>query len=296
MTIGHIACIYFDGKREYAKKRLQKLKAAGLVSERKRPQNEPSLLMLSTTGFELLRGEGQLSGYPALSVRAFEARRDVSDFTLRHELEVMDVKAAFYGALAESPRFSIAEFSTWPRLFEFETSGTGGSQLTKPDALIRIVETKPGGACSIHRFFLELDRSQEPQETLVTKARSYMEYYRSGAFAERQGASRSSFKEYPFRVLMVFKTPERRNNTALRLLQLTPPILTHACLATLGEVKNSVMEAIWICPLHYHEATKETTFAPDAKQEVQYRRNADREAFIEERIQRIHILGEPSTV
>ena len=39
MAAGHIAALYFDGKREAAKKRLQKLKAAGLISERKRRVN-----------------------------------------------------------------------------------------------------------------------------------------------------------------------------------------------------------------------------------------------------------------
>ena len=47
MTAGHIATIYFDGKREYTKKRLQKIKAAGLIGERRRNANEPAILFLT---------------------------------------------------------------------------------------------------------------------------------------------------------------------------------------------------------------------------------------------------------
>jgi len=36
MTAAHIAALHFDGKREMTKKRLQKLKVAGLLGERRR--------------------------------------------------------------------------------------------------------------------------------------------------------------------------------------------------------------------------------------------------------------------
>src|SRR5690349_8261079 len=92
MTSGHIATLYFEGKREYAKKRLQKLKAAGLIAERRRRMNEASVLFLTRKGFGFLSGEGHLSGYPEPNLSFFESRSNVSEFTLRHELEIMDVK------------------------------------------------------------------------------------------------------------------------------------------------------------------------------------------------------------
>src|SRR5579862_2764558 len=73
MTIVHIATLYFDGKREYTKKRLQKLKSAGLISERKRRVNEPSILFLTRKSFDLLNSRGELSGYPPLGATSFEA-------------------------------------------------------------------------------------------------------------------------------------------------------------------------------------------------------------------------------
>ena len=87
MTAAHIAAIYFDGRKEAAKKRLQKLKAAGLIAERKRRVSEPSVLFLTRKAFILLNSNGQLSDYPPLGANSFEARANVSELTLRHELE-----------------------------------------------------------------------------------------------------------------------------------------------------------------------------------------------------------------
>src|SRR5260370_22153252 len=105
MTAQHITALYFAGKPEATKKRLQKLKAAGLVNERKRRVNEPSVLFLTRNAFRVLQDDGALSEYPSLSPSSFERRAQVSDLTLRHELEVMDVKSAIHSAVARSGQF-----------------------------------------------------------------------------------------------------------------------------------------------------------------------------------------------
>ena len=51
--------LYFEGRNEATKKRLQKLKAAGLVGERKRQAFEPSVLFLTRNGLTLLREHGR---------------------------------------------------------------------------------------------------------------------------------------------------------------------------------------------------------------------------------------------
>jgi Replication-relaxation len=177
MTAAHIATLYFDEKKEAAKKRLQKIKAAGLISERKRRVNEPSVLFLTRKAQALLNEQGLLSEFPPLSSSAFEKRATVSELTLRHELEVMDVKAAFHSALEESGTFTIAEFSTWPRLHEFKARRPGHESaevLVKPDGFIRIHEKEKDGGLSEHTFFLEVDRSTETQDTLVNRAGCYL--------------------------------------------------------------------------------------------------------------------------
>lgn len=256
MIAAHVAALYFGGKKEATKKRLQKLRAAGFINERKRRVNEPSVLFLTRKGFLLLTEHDRLPGFPKLSASAFEKRADVSALTIRHELAVMDVKAAFYSALKNSDQFSISEFSTWPRLNEFKArrTGYGGAEvLVKPDGFIRIYEKEEDGGISEHTFFLEVDRSTETQSTLVNRVGCYLDYYKSGGFASRNGASPSAYKEFPFRVLIVLKSAERRNNTAKRLLENNPPIRTLACLSTFSEVTADPVGKIWIRPSDYED-------------------------------------------
>jgi len=98
MTAAHVAALFFDGKTEATKKRLQKIKAAGLIGERKRRVNEKSILFLTRKGYGLLQKNELLRPFPQLSASTFEKRANVSELTIRHELEVMDVKAAFHSA------------------------------------------------------------------------------------------------------------------------------------------------------------------------------------------------------
>jgi len=294
MTADHISTLYFGSKREYTKKRLQKIKAAGLVSERTRRMNEPSVLFLTRKGFMLLNGQGLLEAYPPLGVNSFEARANVSERTLRHELEIMDVKAAFHAALATSEQFSIVTFKTWPILYQFETpSHVHGMDLTvKPDGFIRIHEKEAGTKGFMHDCFLEVDRSSKKQDALTDQAARYLEYYQSGGHAVRNGASRTDFKAFPFRVLIVLKSAERRNNTAERLLQRNPPILTQAWLTTLTEVTRDPLGAVWFRPLDYREATRGTPFDSDRRPNAgTYSRQTEREVLVESRIKKLSLLA-----
>jgi hypothetical protein len=293
MTTMHAAALHFAGRKEAAKKRLQKLKAAGFVSERKRRPTEPSALFLTAKGFAHLREHGMLSEYPSLTVRTFEKRAAVSELTLRHELEVMDVKAAFHSAAAKVENASMAEFGTWPLLHQFDVSRNGyGETTVKPDGFIRIHEKEKNGDVSEHVFFLEVDRSSESLDTLVVKAACYLAYYQSGGFAERNGAPRTAFSEYPFRVLIVCKSAERRNNTALRLLQNKPPIFTHAHLTTLAEVAADPFGPVWLTPAAYRDAVKGTPF--DAERETawrSYKSQPEREAHVEKHAAKCVLLS-----
>lgn len=143
---------------------------------------------------------------------------------------------------------------------------------------------------SEHTFFLELDRSSETQEKLVARAGSYLDYYRSGGFAVRNGGTRADFKEYPFRVLMVFKTAERRNNTAERLLQNTPPILTHVWLSTFAEATSDALGPAWVRPIDYRDVTRGTRFDPEGRRPSwTYARQTERELFIAMKLRK-HLL------
>jgi Replication-relaxation len=290
MTAGHVATLYFNGKREYTKKRLQRLKAAGLISERKRLPTQPSVLFLTRKAFSLLSGEGQLSQFPVLGPNSFEARAKVSERTLRHEIEVMDVKAAFHAALAKSEKFSIVKFSTWPLLHEFRAArpGQGGKEVTiRPDGFICIHEKEEGSKGFNYECFFELDRSNEVQDALVAKAACYRDFYQSGGFAVRNAATRADYESFPFRVLLVLKSAERRNNTAERLAQSIPRILTQAWLTTFAEVTADPLGAIWITPGEYRKVTQETSFDGESSNPIlPYIRRPGREVFVEANIRK----------
>jgi hypothetical protein len=292
MTLAHAAALYFNRSREAAKKRIQKLKGAGLLGERVRKAYEPSVIFLTRQGYSLMKDRGLLHGFPEIAWTSLEKRLQVSGLTLRHELEVMDVKAAMCGALRARPQFGTAEFSTWPLLFQFEARpGTGTEVLVKPDSFIRIREQDAGEVFE-HVFFLELDRSTETLDTLCRRALCYLDLYQRGGLAERFGGQRSEYKDYPFRVLMVFSTAERRNNIAERLLIQQPPILTQVWLSTLGEVLANPMGSIWIRPRDYREATEGTPYKIGQSQPSSvYRRQQDRERLIDSAAAKHRLFG-----
>jgi len=255
MTLSHISRLYFEGHDEAAKKRVQKLKAAGLVSERARRAYDRSILFLARKGFQALADDDHLSEFPRLSWKALEKRMQVSELTLRHELEIQEVKTALTLAVLRRENYSIAEFSTWPLLYEFRvTLPANGNTfarpevLLKPDGFIRVMEKDAEGQEFRRLFFLEVDRSTETVNTLVTKALAYREYYRTGGLAVKFAASKEAFTEYPFRVLMVFKSQARRDNVVAALLALNPPILKQCWTTTLEEVTRNPLGEIWKKP------------------------------------------------
>jgi len=248
MTAAHIAALHFNDSKGAAKNRLQKLKVAALIGERRRRVYEPSILFLTKAAFQLLKEHGVTNEYPAIEWAQLERRVAVSDLTLRHELLVMDVKAAFTSAARKTAHLTVKEFTTWPYLIQFRAKPRGGAEiLTKPDGFIRIHEQSANGS-SEHTFFLEVDRSTETLDTLATKAACYLSYYQSGEFAIRCGGVSTDYKAYPFRVLIVCKSKERGENAAKRLLQNNPPILTQCMFATLSETCAQPLAAIWSTP------------------------------------------------
>ena len=289
MTTAHITALHFDGKKEAAKKRLQKLKAAGLVNERPRRAYDPSVLFLTSKAFRLLSERGILAEYPKLSSEALTKRAQVSTLTLRHELEVMDVKTALVTAIRATAACGVTEFTTWPLLNQFRVRRSNSRReiTVKPDGFMRIHEKGQNGDAYEHTFFVEVDRSTETQDTLAEKAGCYLDYYRAGGLAERFGRPRTAYKDFPFRVLMVFKNAERRNNTAERLLQSNPPILTQAWLTTMPELLADPLGSVWIRPLDYRDATKGTAF--DTTRPATgwgYKRQTEREQLVDGKAQR----------
>ena len=250
-TTTHAASLFFNGRKEAAKKRLQILKRAGLIAERPRAPSEPAALYLTRKGLETLRDDGILNEYPAFDLPTLLRRAQVGNSTIRHELEVMDVKVAFHEAISAHSHLSIPRFSTWPLLHSFTVShpkGTGARVLVRPDGYFEIHESISGPTPEIHRFFLEVDRSTEPLETLVSRSASYLAHYRSGGFAISQGKVRTSLRSFPFRVLVVVNSPSRRDNLAKALITADPPIQSITWLSTRYDLLKNPLGGIWILP------------------------------------------------
>lgn len=295
MSLRHVCDLFFDGKTEAGKKRIQKLKAAGFVRERPRRIGDPSVLQLTTKAFTALQRSGRLDSFPQIGLAAMEKRAQVSDLTIRHELEVMDVRTAFFSALRASPNLKIAEFSTWPVLYQFtaqHVSATHGRRelLVKPDGFVRIHEHDGEGVYE-HLFFLEVDRSTETQEIVAQKAGCYLNFYQTGGMAERFGGSKEDFRQFPFRVLMVFRNEERRNNAAERLLQHTPPIQSLVWLCTMEDLVDDPFDSIWLRPKDYLEATQGSQFDPMRRGiQTVYRRQREREQEVRTRAKQQRLL------
>lgn len=295
MSLAHVTSLHFDGKKEAAKKRVQRLKESGFIRERPRSIGEPSLLHLTKKGFLHLRETGAIDRFPQIGESVFERRSEVSTLTLRHELEVMDVRVAFYKAINENPSLSIAEFTTWPALSQFTTQlnhPVKGRRdiVVKPDGFLRIQEEAEDGKYE-HAFFLEVDRSTESLEVIAQKATCYLNYYQTGGLAMRFGAKREEFHKFPFRVLMVFRTDERRNNATERLLRNDPPIMTQVWVSTALEVMSSPLGAIWIRPKDYrHVIREEESLASARLSREPYGRHIKREKRAHTRIEKISLF------
>jgi hypothetical protein len=285
MTAEHVAAIHFEGRYEAARKRLQKLKTAGYVGERPRRAYDPAVLFLTKKAFALLCERGAIANYPKTTWKSLEKRVRVSPLTLRHELEVQDVKAAMVQAISQAPGLEVTEFNTWPLLNKFRAYTPAGELVTvKPDGLIRIRQSMLNGEILEHALFLEVDRSTETLETLAQRACCYRDYYRRGGWALRHGRPASEFEYFPFRVLLICKTAQRRNNVAERLLACRPPILTQACLATFPEVVEQPLGTIWVRPADYRDAISKAHFTAKTGREELYRHEVDRDRFFHERI------------
>jgi hypothetical protein len=229
LTLAHAAVLVFDGSKEAAKKRIQKLKANGLILERRRKAYEQGVLFLSKKGFLCLKVRAELPP-ECDDIPSFSKRAQVSELTLKHELEVMDVKAAFQREATKRDDITIAEFSTWPKLNEFSVRDEadrpfGKMKKVKPDGFIRIHQRDPDGSLWEHMYFLEVDRSTEKLDILAQRLRSYNLFYRSGGIAKKFGVAQASFRDFPFRILVICKSNSRVQNLVELLTKNSPSIL-----------------------------------------------------------------------
>jgi hypothetical protein len=301
MTLGHAAALFFEGRREAAKKRLQKIRRAGLIVQRPRRPQEPAIYSLGRTGYLRLREAGELGPAADPGWAKLQKRQRTHDLMLRHELAVMDVKAALVCAARKHPRLELVTLSVSPDRHGFravEAVADGGGLVrfrsirAKPDGFIHVREHDIGTPSRQHFFFLEVDRGTEALGRLLQKGWHYSQFYRNGGFAARLGHAREDYKQFPFRVLMAFKTAERRNNAAESLLKAAKPIKSQVWLTTIAELIGDPLGAIWIRPADYKAAIKGTEFDMDGSKNLEeYVRRPHREVMVEARASKLKLFG-----
>lgn len=281
MTLSHIASLYFQQSMEAAKKRTQKLRAAGLLAERPRRLYEPTILHLTKQGLHLLSCDGYLNDYPLLDQINIHKRNQVSELTLRHELAVLDIVTAISGAINKDESLHLAERCTWPRLFQCKIARPALSKLiVRADGFLRVTQTHSDQSIE-HAFFLEVDRSTESQEKLIRRILGYRAFYKHGGMALWNGKPADQYRSFPFRVLIVLQNDERRNNAAEHLLRCSPPILSQVWLTTQKEIIEGPLGNIWITPSTYRAAVAKSAFAGHLLTASRvYRRKQEREHIV----------------
>jgi Replication-relaxation len=250
LTLDHIRTLYFPGKNEMAKKRVQRLKGAGLISERSRRIGQPSVLHITWKGYIALREGCHVGGNAHLTAKTFARRMAVSDLTLTHELMIADVRTTFTIATRESGRFSLLAFDVWPRRYNFTVSNGYNRVNVKPDGHLRFVEKRNDEEFQ-YDFFVEVDTGSETLDRVVEKCVNYREYHRSGGYAVFCGGKKDESKAYPFRVLLVCRSEARRNNLAARLQEVKPVFSTMILVTTQSECVRDPLGDIWLTAAAY---------------------------------------------
>lgn len=294
LTVTHLARMFFEGTHAAAYKRLAILKKEGLIAERPRIPNQPAALFLAKRGYELLEREGLLQQFPLLPWKHFEKRAQVSPNTLRHELDVGTAKAALVHGIAGVPHLHMQTFTTWPLRCKFATvrredSGAERPYTLNPDGFLHVHEHVDDGEPYSHYFFLEVDRSSENPSTFADKAYGYQAHYRRGGFAKSLDYPAAEFQDFPFLVLAVLRSTERRNNIAARLVQDPPRTLTQVWCTTLDELDRDPLGAIWIQPRDYLQVTRNTPFDAEKQVFIGYHSDPQREKFVDKNIPKLRL-------
>lgn len=295
----HITAIYFNGQDDGAKKRLQTLRAGNLICEQNpgRAVSEKANYRLTATGFEILAERGfvaKLAGVAtrSISAQSMASRLDVSPLTIAHELAVLDIKAALISAFRSRPGFRVAEFWTWPALFEFSYLG----RPFRPDAFIRL-ERVEGERKFSNVFFLEVDRGTEPQRILMGKLDAYWAYAGSPQFAKFLTGSPEG--RLGFRTLFVFADDHSKGTPSPRLLNCAHWFAQDrsggarlAWLSNHADVLRDPTGPIWIRPEEYGQAVAGSAYDCRDGGWVPRGRETPRDGFVAEKLTQRHLVPE----
>lgn len=229
LTLAQISVLCFGGRTEAAKKRLQKLRKAGLIRK-----HSPNLFAFSI----------YMPASPASAALGNErgnrrfTRRTPSSATLQHEIALRDVRAYVYEA-ARVGHFSVEEFSIDSSQLAFEV----GETVTRPDGYFAL---RRGD--KVWRLFVEVDNGSEPYSTLLKRVAMYRAYFKTGGFANRCGGVQEEYRRYPFRLLIIFNSDKRSKALVAQNASLT--VQGFVVVSSLQEIRDGIHE--FLCSTGFH--------------------------------------------
>jgi len=297
MTTQQIELMYFQDALPYAYKRLAALLDAGILDIRTRESAaNRRIFFLTKRGFDALMAKRQDLPVVISWLEMDRRLRKLTDKYLAHELSVMDAKIALTRATAAAGRQSWC--TTWPRLHRFTVAGSDGRKhAMRPDAFLRVTWQEDDSVLA-RDFFIEIDRSHEVLPKLIEKAWRYRNYLNSGGyqreFCHTGRDAPVNVQEYHFTVLVVVPSAARRNNIAMRLLAMHPPVRQLVWLTTIDELLADPLAAIWLRPTDVLAAVRGTSYDPDQREPgTTGLSDAACDAMIDQRARRWSLLDEP---
>jgi hypothetical protein len=194
LTLAQIADLCFEGKREAAKKRLQKLQHGGHVRRHSPGMLHESIYIIRKRAHVLIAG----NGYERSSFK-----RSIPPLaTLRHEILLRDFRTAIFRD-AKRAGIEVNLFTIKPEDLRFEI----GNKVLRSDGYFEIHVKNE--TC---RYFLEVDLGTEAHSVIVERVWQYRELFKG-----RLGRKGKSCTSFPFRVLFVFTSDERLHLFLTRL-------------------------------------------------------------------------------
>jgi hypothetical protein len=197
LTVSQLALLCFEGKKEAAKKRLQKLSREGLLRRNDMGFGLQSIYTLTKDAI-------------ALDPKPYRHRRNLlpKPVFLRHELFVRDFRALLLTrGIQEFGGAAIENCSINAHFLAFRCPR--GRIL--PDGYFEVQSPFEGTSS----FFFEIDRGTESQSIIAARIIGYRYFLKSGMFAKRIASHAVSSNGDSFRVLFVFHSL-RRMNAVLR--------------------------------------------------------------------------------
>lgn len=264
ITITHAQRLHFgDVSRQAVEKRLRELTVAGLLATQATDlQTHKTIYRPTRKAVEALSTAGALVNINDDDWDARLRKRYTGKIgSLKHELAVLDVKAALGPAIRNAPgsHLRLMEFGIWPSPYKFPRPPGARRRELEPDGFLHVREHLPSQLPRDVYFYVELDHaSNERRDDLLDKIDAYKHHLDSGGFAQWLGVPSASRDEATFRVLFIILSADadrRLDNVLKRVCDRRPTINSLPWFTTLDTLRSDPLGSVWLTPSTYRDST-----------------------------------------